>query len=535
MSRFSTQMPGESDSAWAFRRAGVGAILLVLLLFCIAFIVRSGARYAGELYFTLFDDAMISMTYARNLAEGNGLVWNAGGDAVEGYTNFLWTLWMALLHLLPVAESKISLLVMGTGVVVLLANGLAVASLARRLEFVSNAAFLFAVAGTALCYSLIFWTLRGMEVGLLALLLTLALVQALRLAETGAPRLAWGLGGLLATGLLVRPDFAVAVVAIAGFVALAVPPSLRARALAPLAICVVGTLGLHTAFRIGYYGDPLPNTYYLKVTGYLLDVRVSRGASVFVDAVRQHLWPLLSFGAIAALDRRARRLPAFRLLAVVAALQCAYSVWVGGDAWEEFVFANRFIAVVMPCFVLCAAKGIDTVVTRIPGGASVGHRSARAAIAAGCIALAWFPVNGPHFVRWFESGALIVDKDHSLVRRGLRIRERTPEETRIGVMAAGAVPYFARRFSIDMLGKSDAVIAHSPPVDPDVFYPGHTKWDYRYSLGELRPDLIVQLAVILERDRGYVKDLGYVRAPRSLGSYMTRELGQRLSPPGATE
>jgi len=510
-------------------------ILFVTLLFCTAFITQSGERYAGELYFTLFDDAMISMTYARNLAEGNGLVWNAGAAPVEGYTNFLWTLWMALLHLLPVAESKLPLLLMGSGVGLLLANALAVAGLARRLELTSTAAFLFAVGATALCYPLIFWTLRGMEVGLLVVLLSFALAQALRLVDRGSPRDAWGLGGLLAAGLLVRPDFVVAVIAVASFVALSVPRSARMRVLLPIGVCVVGTLGLHSVFRIAYYGDPLPNTYYLKVTGYLLEVRVGRGAAVFVDSLRQHLWPLLLFGGVAALDARARRLPAFRLVAVVAAMQCAYSVWVGGDAWEEFVFANRFVAVALPCLILCAAKGIDTVVARVSAGAWGGHRSIVGSVAALCVLIAWLPVNGPHFVRWFVAGAIIVDKDHSLARRGLQIREQTPVDTRIGVMAAGAVPYYARRFAIDMLGKSDPVIAHSPPIDPSVFYPGHSKWDYRYSLGELRPDLIVQVALLLKGDRAYVKDLGYVRAPRWLGSYMTPELGRRLLPPAPSD
>lgn len=41
------------------------------------------------------DDAFISFRYARNLAEGNGLVWNLG-ERVEGYTNFLWTVAMAI-------------------------------------------------------------------------------------------------------------------------------------------------------------------------------------------------------------------------------------------------------------------------------------------------------------------------------------------------------------------------------------------------------------------------------------------------------
>jgi len=37
------------------------------------------------------DDAYISFRYARNLAEGLGLVYNPG-ERVEGYSNFLWVL-----------------------------------------------------------------------------------------------------------------------------------------------------------------------------------------------------------------------------------------------------------------------------------------------------------------------------------------------------------------------------------------------------------------------------------------------------------
>jgi hypothetical protein len=209
--------------------------------------------------------------------------------------------------------------------------------------------------------------------------------------------------------------------------------------------------------------------------------------------------------------------------------QCAYSIWVGGDAWEEFNFANRFVAVVLPCLVLCAAKGIDRVVALVAGGASRPRRGGAGLAAALCIALVWLPVNAHHFTRWWDKGASVVDKDHRLAQRGRNIRAHTPEDTRIGVMAAGAVVYFAHREAIDLLEKSDRVIARSPPVDPGSFHPGHTKWNYRYSLGELEPDLLVQLALLLKEDRRYFKSLDYVRSPRSIGSFMTREFARHRS------
>ena len=86
-----------------------GLALLALML-PVALLGKSDTL-DGVRYWWLADDAMISMRYGRNLAEGLGLVWNAG-ERVEGYTNLLWTLFMALVHLTPLPDSKSSLVVL---------------------------------------------------------------------------------------------------------------------------------------------------------------------------------------------------------------------------------------------------------------------------------------------------------------------------------------------------------------------------------------------------------------------------------------
>src|SRR5262249_53479206 len=49
-------------------------------------------------YWFLTDDAYISFRYARNLADGYGLVFNPGFERVEGYSNLLWVLLLAGAH-----------------------------------------------------------------------------------------------------------------------------------------------------------------------------------------------------------------------------------------------------------------------------------------------------------------------------------------------------------------------------------------------------------------------------------------------------
>ena len=73
-------------------RSPAGLIAQLAVVLYAAFIARTAFSVDGRTYFTLFDDAMVSMRFGRNLAEGGGLVWNAGGEHVEGYTNLLWTL-----------------------------------------------------------------------------------------------------------------------------------------------------------------------------------------------------------------------------------------------------------------------------------------------------------------------------------------------------------------------------------------------------------------------------------------------------------
>jgi len=89
--------------AWAML-----VILVAYAVYAAIFIYQSSFVYEGERIFILFDDATISMQYARNLAQGAGPGWNAGGERVEGFTNPLWVAFMALFHLLPGAYSKMA-------------------------------------------------------------------------------------------------------------------------------------------------------------------------------------------------------------------------------------------------------------------------------------------------------------------------------------------------------------------------------------------------------------------------------------------
>ena len=81
----------QHKSLFEFSGKGPGFYVSLSLIIIIFFLGLYGAiakSWTG-------DDAFISFRYAQNLVEGKGLVYNAG-EKVEGYSNFLWTMLVAL-------------------------------------------------------------------------------------------------------------------------------------------------------------------------------------------------------------------------------------------------------------------------------------------------------------------------------------------------------------------------------------------------------------------------------------------------------
>ena len=460
------------------------AVVGAALAYYAAFIWSTTFVVDGKRYFSLLDDAMISMRYARNLAHGHGLVWNVGEPPIEGFSNPLWTLVMSLVHFVPLSSRFTPLVIQGLGVSILVALLFAMRGVCRGVAAAFSPTFVLVAAVLVAFYQpLVYWTLEGMEVGLLALCATAATAMLLTGRGLAGPYL------VLGAGVFVRMDFALVVCALAtGFAMLDRPRAVRHLG-AGFATALVA-LGIQTLARYFYFHDLLPNTYYLKLTGYPLGLRIRRGAMVLIDTIRisKGLLVLLPFAGLVLARGEARR----RLLVLVApfVVLCAYSVWVGGDAWEGAIACNRYLSFGVPLLFVPAAWSIAVVASRLGGGTWLRPAAAVA------MALAVILTVAP-----YRPTLMLVAPEY----RGLNA-----ENTALGVAAArlvrpggsvvgvgvGAIGYHADRPIVDLLGKNDRHIARLParvPVDPSRFVPGHMKWDYPYSIGELHPDVLAQL------------------------------------------
>ncbi|MDX2177294.1 MAG: hypothetical protein SF028_12575 [Candidatus Sumerlaeia bacterium] len=300
------------------------------------------------------DDACITMRYAINIANGFGFVYQAGGERVEGATSLLWTLLLSLAARgdAPQITAATMLVAAISAALGSLAAALGTALESAGVESPRSRAALLAPMGLwiAALPSYPEWAVISlMETGLWSALAVLLAAETVRAAAGGLDRgiaaraALWGVLAVAArpeAPLLVAGSTAI-LLALAGLGAwrrLLVVSAIPAAAFAAL-----------IGWRIWYFGVPLPNTYYAKVSpdlGYSL----SEGFK-YLGAFLS--WSPLAAGAVAASAAVLGRLAWRRgVEGVPARLALAASLWVllalalpvygGGDHFKNFRFYQPF-------------------------------------------------------------------------------------------------------------------------------------------------------------------------------------------------
>ncbi len=349
-------------------------------------------RWATLPHFTV-DDAGISFSYARNLADGHGLVLEPGDTPVEAFSNPSWVLVLALARVLglPIpATARYLGLLLGA-----LAAGLAAALVARwarglgqRLGWVTGLAAGVA-SGGGLVYPL--WIGSGMETGLHAFILVIT--WYLLAEEARSPhRPPWSSLSLLVLGLT-RPEAPLYFVAV-GLPKLVV--GLRSRTAMTREILWASLLGVGMGMvvlaRVAYFGAPLPNSYYIKAatfglrsTGFLLPGPEGL-AYVGAFLTGYVAWPALALALLSPIDRQ-RRWGALQGLALLVA-GLAFPLHSQGDWMPEF----RFIAPTLPLLYALGTWGLISAMSRlaarrVPGGEGKGHRAPLARLSTAAVLL----------------------------------------------------------------------------------------------------------------------------------------------------
>lgn len=448
-------------------RTTLGMLIAAAVVFSTLFWatgIRASVDLDGVRYHYLDDDQMISMRYARNLADGYGPVWNPGGERVEGYTNFGWMLVMSAVHELGASDATASLWVrainwmLGCAVLALVVRMLLALGLTSRLLVGT------AVVTLSLADDLLFWSINGFETTLLTVVFLWALLCALKDGERGA----LSVPTCLLAGLLpvIRADAADLTAAV---VLTAVLLGAR-RGWPMLALAVVPLVALQT-FRVTYYGDWFPNTYYLKVAG--RGGLMALGAAHVKKFAATYTVALVCTGAayVASTDLKVR------VLAALVGLGVARVLLVGPDIFPGF----RFLAPYVPVLIVVSAVVIARLTDR--------NMAARLVMAA-VLALSTVFSAG---VSGRESFADLIstqaDPQANTVA-GVMLKQTALKDSTVLVAAAGCLPYFSHLPSLDLLGKNDRHVARVAPATAG--RTGVNRFDVDWSL-RTRPDFVAGL------------------------------------------
>lgn len=433
-------------------------------VFHIAALLRCYRRFVfdeveGRVY-GLADDVYISACFGRSLFSGHGFVWFAGAPRVEGISNPLWSALIGALHRVPgYSPDRLGALVIALNAVLLVIAAWAFWSALERAQAAAGAAT--STFGPAWALGLLlmpaaiaadYWCAEGFEIGLLAVLCFGMIQVAL---GPDVERAAWTLGMLLTLGIATRMDF---VLGASPALALYVwrRPGLRNVARG-FGLALLLTAALLCARR-AYYGDWLPNTYYLKATNWPLDARLARGA-----AQNRALLPLVPLPLLALIVPASRRWLLRCAPHVLAgwigfALTVLYSTWVGGDAWRSFGGYDRHTSL-GALLLVWSACGLIGALAPSPRWTAI------AAVVAGM--LVYTPLareDGGARVReaLFQETLGSRGLERDWIRYGKAFREISEPGARIAVCPAGAIIYFSERGGVDLLGKVDPFVARLP-------------------------------------------------------------------------
>lgn len=417
----------------------------------------------------LQDDAYISFQYAKNLVEHGRLTFNATGDFVEGYSNFLWTILMAgalKLGIKPEISSQIFSMLCWV---------LALQVLAKMAEKTAKNAYLslwfMGLLGINHTFSI--YATGGLETALQLYLTVLVIAHTLQLRQqlTGGKSVhkkVWVLSFIMGLGCLNRMDFILVILWSLIVVTPAFMQSGRFQVkklmlLLGQLFSIGGSLvSLWLIWKLWYYGDIFPNTFYAK-SGEI----VWRRIAFYLGGFLAFYFAIPTIALLVSHSKKGKQLLrqyAIQAILLWIGIWSTYLGWVGGD-FMEF----RMLVPIIPFVYFIIFHYLDQVKkTHLLMGISLWMLGASIA-------------HAQYFQTYLgiEDKArlheVLTDKEIGFIAVGKKLGEVFSEldDLAIATVSAGAIPYFSELHTIDLLGLNDRFVAQNGRKLTDI--PGHQK------------------------------------------------------------
>ena len=419
-----------------------------------------GALAVGALalfYNFSYDDSYIYYRYADNLAAGHGFVFNVG-DPLEGYSSFLWLLILGLAKIVTGANTIMLAKVLGMGFFVgtLVLLYLAICREAARengrreigaLVSILLVFFVFLVPSAPL------WSLGGLENGVWSFVLIVYIICVARWYVLGSAIAVC----VLSITRVESVAFAALPIALGiveaywnrksegGFIFALRRHFLEDRRLfyTVFFTSLLVFVSAVTLFRLAYFHQPLPATYYFKRPAGLF-TSVPKGIAYLQTFALGNPTLAVAFGLSLAMPWVWIKNRLFLAATLVVAAQLLFVLWVGGD-WMVF---HRFLAAFIPLMVLNVGGAILWAISR-------GRVLGSAAILISVLLLfATVPSTYSIFKSEAKTGGMyqVLSANRNL---GKFLNLHSSPDALIAVGDVGAIPYYAKRRIIDLHGLMD--------------------------------------------------------------------------------
>ena len=430
------------------------------------------------------DDAYISYRYALNLVDGHGLVFNKG-EYVEGYTNLLWTLLVALgVYSGLSAPEAGHILMIASSVFMLLSTFLLVrAILPEKHQGLAVLAPFAVLANNAFAS----WSVSGLETVLFSGLVALALFFHIR-----EKMLCTALVCILAA--MTRPEGALLAGVLLGgnwLIAIYNQKRFNGKDILRLSMpCLLFAVYLimHTTFRYYYYNDVVPNTFYAKVGGLPASLGFYYVYNFLIDGPGLLVIPFLLACVV---DKK------MRLMGVYVLFTISYVIMIGGDAFKLGRFLLPLLPILIAGTLVCSAYFLER-------RKWLGTLIAALVVCSGLLSLYGPWGEGADFVNsgneaWPASDKRINAKNHSFFAGSdevfialiENIRLSSPQVNKVAAIGIGKLSYLLMDKSIlDLVGLTNKEVAKSSRVVSGTFLvPGHQRTNADYIFSQ-EPDII---------------------------------------------
>jgi hypothetical protein len=457
-----------------------GPLVIVLsLLFATLLLIASGPHGLGG--FPL-DDAWIHMVYGRSVSTSGYLAYNAGIPAT-GSTSPLWAYLLGLIHVVFKKTSVIVLVVKMTGMAM---HSLAAWACYRILKKFQLPSIVSMIGGVILGFSpaLVAASISGMEIPLGCSLCLLGFERLMEKKHMTAGLL-FGLSGLA------RPEYGLVIVVLMGGMGLQILKKKMPGKDLILFACPVAIAGfLFIGWNVFVAGRPFPATFYVKSRYYahfpFLDRILIALKMITSDAPLAGGVAWLGLLGPAVSKEPARRW--FYLFLISALSYAAGQITIMPPADPQAFYHIRYLLPVIPLFWIPLVAGVWALVTYFRDQVS----GARGKIMAGGVvviflsATAFFLIFGT--ISWrakFANDCRNIDEVQ--VELGQAIDNTLPAGARIGTVDAGAIKYFGRHYTVDLMGLNtpDVLQGRTPSLDALVLMPAWVQWPLDHGLEEV--------------------------------------------------